>query len=183
MDYDERVDVFSYGMVLCELVSREQPSMSVFERVIPGFGLNNEEIEERANEGCPQGLLKVTMECVADEPDERPSLAKVIADLKDVYPETASGKAYDDGLADPAKLAAAATASGGGGGSGGGASGAAGSESDEGESAGTLENQATTTARLKSGSSGNMAGAHISLLELLTLGNQKVRTARAASCV
>lgn len=58
LDYDERVDIFSYGsstfrfffftcgfnvtslgLVLCELISRKQPSTSVFKRVIPGFGI------------------------------------------------------------------------------------------------------------------------------------------------
>lgn len=44
MDYDERIDVFSYGVILCELVSRKEPGMSVFKRVVPGFGINPDEI-------------------------------------------------------------------------------------------------------------------------------------------
>lgn len=44
IDYDERIDIFSYGLVLCEILSRKSPSLSVFKRVIPGFGLDPEEI-------------------------------------------------------------------------------------------------------------------------------------------
>jgi len=32
-------NVTSLGLVLCELISRKQPSTSVFKRVIPGFGI------------------------------------------------------------------------------------------------------------------------------------------------
>jgi len=40
MDYTEAVDVFSYGMILCELISRVAPSATNFKRVIPGFGID-----------------------------------------------------------------------------------------------------------------------------------------------
>lgn len=40
MDYTEQVDVFSYGMILCELISRKTPSATNFKRVIPGFGID-----------------------------------------------------------------------------------------------------------------------------------------------
>ena len=40
MDYSEQVDVFSYGMVLCELLSRKQPNATYFKRMIPGFGID-----------------------------------------------------------------------------------------------------------------------------------------------
>jgi len=40
MDYSELVDVFSFGMILAELISRAVPSGKIFKRVIPGFGLN-----------------------------------------------------------------------------------------------------------------------------------------------
>jgi len=82
MDYDERIDVFSYGVVLCELVSRKAPSMSVFRREVPGFGINSEEIKSRANEGCPPALIDVIIAAVEADPDQRISFAEVIARLK-----------------------------------------------------------------------------------------------------
>ena len=44
IDYDERIDIFSYGLVLCEILSRQSPSLTIFKRVVPGFGLDPEEI-------------------------------------------------------------------------------------------------------------------------------------------
>ena len=40
----QRVDIFSYGVVLCELLSRQPPSMSVFGRRPPNFGVDPNEI-------------------------------------------------------------------------------------------------------------------------------------------
>jgi len=40
MDYTELVDVFSFGMILCELLSRVSPTATNFKRVIPGFGID-----------------------------------------------------------------------------------------------------------------------------------------------
>lgn len=40
MDYTEQVDVFSFGMMLCELISRISPNATNFKRVLPGFGVD-----------------------------------------------------------------------------------------------------------------------------------------------
>lgn len=40
----QRVDIFSYGVVLCELLSRQPPSMTVFGRRPPNFGVDPNEI-------------------------------------------------------------------------------------------------------------------------------------------
>jgi hypothetical protein len=38
-EYDESVDVYSYGLVLAELISRIAPSLKDFSRVPPEFGI------------------------------------------------------------------------------------------------------------------------------------------------
>ena len=40
----QRVDIFSYGVVLCELLSRQQPAFKVFGRQPPHFGIDPNEI-------------------------------------------------------------------------------------------------------------------------------------------
>lgn len=74
LDYDERVDTFSYGLVLCEIISRKQPSTVVFKRVIPGFGIDGGEIRSRAEPGCPEEVIQMVVRCCDDTPDNRPAL-------------------------------------------------------------------------------------------------------------
>ena len=95
MDYDERVDIFSYGMVLCEVISRISPSMSNFKRVVPGFGIAAEEIRSLANPGCPDLLLTIACECCNDEPDRRPELVMAVSELKVAYRDL-TGEEYQD---------------------------------------------------------------------------------------
>ena len=95
MDYDERIDIFSYGVVLCEIVSRQAPSMSVFRREVPGFGINSDEIRTRANPGCPQDLIDLTIAAVEDDPDHRIPFATIIERLKAIY-QGVAGHAYTD---------------------------------------------------------------------------------------
>lgn len=42
MDYTESVDVFSFGMVLCEMLSCHRAA--TFERVVPGFGIREAQV-------------------------------------------------------------------------------------------------------------------------------------------
>lgn len=95
MDYDERIDIFSYGVVLCELIARKAPSMSIFRREVPGFGISSEEIKTRANEGCPPALTELVINTVESDPDHRPSFAEIIARLGEIY-EKIAGKPYTD---------------------------------------------------------------------------------------
>jgi len=95
MDYDQRVDIFSYGVVLCELISKVEPSISVFRREVPGFGLNNDEIRSRANEGIPEEVFSVIFDCVAADPDQRMPLPRCISKLKEIYGQIA-GKPYSE---------------------------------------------------------------------------------------
>ncbi|KJE90875.1 hypothetical protein CAOG_08582 [Capsaspora owczarzaki ATCC 30864] len=105
--YDEKVDVFSYGMVLCELISREHSS--TFERVIPGFGIASSEIYDRANGGCPEPLIQLTVDCVEDEPSKRPSMEAVVERLKRLYFDFV-GSEYEPLTSEPVSAPAAAAA-------------------------------------------------------------------------
>ncbi|KAJ3069934.1 hypothetical protein HDU98_007027 [Podochytrium sp. JEL0797] len=44
MPFDHRIDIFSYGIILCELAMEKIADMTVLTRAIPGFGINQDEI-------------------------------------------------------------------------------------------------------------------------------------------
>jgi len=104
MDYDERIDIFSYGMVLCEVISRKHPSVSTFKRMVPGFGVDSEEIRSLANPGCPENLLRLACECCYDEPDRRPELVMAVSELKVAYNELTEKEYIDEKDPEQTKL-------------------------------------------------------------------------------
>ena len=91
----ERIDIFSFGMVLCELLSGKSPSMSNFKRVIPGFGLDKDEIRAKALEGAPAEFVNMAIQCTEAEADHRPTLVDAITYLKDAYKEAANEELVD----------------------------------------------------------------------------------------
>ncbi|KAJ3022547.1 UNVERIFIED_CONTAM: hypothetical protein HDU68_009050 [Siphonaria sp. JEL0065] len=48
--FDHRIDIFSYGIILCELAMNKIAEGSVLTRLIPGFGINHDEVLEAVAE-------------------------------------------------------------------------------------------------------------------------------------
>jgi len=74
--YNEKVDVFAFGVLLCELVSLE----------VPFGGFTPFDIRSKVTKGerpplsrtCPRPIEKLIKECWHDEPKRRPSFAQVM---------------------------------------------------------------------------------------------------------
>ncbi|KAJ3090590.1 hypothetical protein HK102_003255 [Quaeritorhiza haematococci] len=95
MPFDTAVDIFSFGVILCEIacrivadtkpVSPSNPVTTthpVFKRVVPGFGLNAESIRGACNDGCPRDFLSLALECADDDKDKRPTWKEVLRRLR-----------------------------------------------------------------------------------------------------
>lgn len=72
LKYDEKVDVFSFGIVLCEIIGRVYADPEILPRS-SDFSLNVEAFKEKFCNDCPNGVLKLAVICSQMVPENRPS--------------------------------------------------------------------------------------------------------------
>jgi LIM domain kinase 1 len=73
--YDEKVDVFSFGIIMCEIIGRVQADPDFMPRT-DDFGLNQQQFIEafcRQDDPCPELFYKIAFHCCDLNPDRRPS--------------------------------------------------------------------------------------------------------------
>ncbi|KAG0015970.1 hypothetical protein BGZ80_009511 [Entomortierella chlamydospora] len=80
-DFDCSVDVFSFGVVLAEMMARHVVDPQHFQRVSPDMGISPDEILFRAQPGCPLELGELAIHCVQPLPQHRPKLREVVERL------------------------------------------------------------------------------------------------------
>ncbi|KAH1011758.1 hypothetical protein HUJ04_001055 [Dendroctonus ponderosae] len=69
--YDEKVDVFSFGIILCEIIGRVQADPDFLPRS-NDFGLNQAVFKEKFCQACPESFYKIVFLCTDLNPDKRP---------------------------------------------------------------------------------------------------------------
>ncbi|XP_053668716.1 LIM domain kinase 1 [Anopheles marshallii] len=69
--YDEKVDIFSFGIMLCEIIGRVQADPDYLPR-LPDFGLNEKVFREKFCGQCPEPFYKIAFLCCDLNPDKRP---------------------------------------------------------------------------------------------------------------
>ncbi|XP_059171821.1 LOW QUALITY PROTEIN: uncharacterized protein LOC131952901, partial [Physella acuta] len=74
--YDEKVDVFSFGIIVCETIARVTADPDYLPRSID-FGLNVEAFHKRFCANSPEPYFMLAVLCSQIEPDQRPSFEKV----------------------------------------------------------------------------------------------------------
>ena len=82
--YDEKVDVFSFGIIMCEIIGRVQADPDFMPRT-DDFGLNQQQFIEvfcRQDDPCPEMFYKIAFLCCDLNPDRRPSF-KALAEWFD----------------------------------------------------------------------------------------------------
>lgn len=82
--YDERVDIFSFGIVLCEIIGRVYADPDFLPRT-QEYGLNVKEFLERCwSKDCPAAFFPIAVLCCALEAEKRPVFAKLEEWLENV---------------------------------------------------------------------------------------------------
>ena len=70
-EYDEKVDIFSFGIVMCEIIGRVQADPDYLPRS-SDFGLNKKAFKEKFCANCPESFYTVAFLCCDLNPDRRP---------------------------------------------------------------------------------------------------------------
>ncbi|KAI5723020.1 hypothetical protein M8J76_017143 [Diaphorina citri] len=70
-EYDETVDVFSYGIVLCEIIGRVPADPDYLPRS-PDFGLDQTDFRNKFCASCPEPFVRIAFLCCDLNPDQRP---------------------------------------------------------------------------------------------------------------
>ncbi|XP_030647477.1 LIM domain kinase 2 [Chanos chanos] len=75
--YDEKVDVFSFGIVLCEIIGQVYADPECLPRTLD-FGLNVEKFREKfLPDDCPPAFFPLAVACCDLVPDNRPAFQKL----------------------------------------------------------------------------------------------------------
>uniref|UniRef100_A0A8C6KQL4 dual-specificity kinase n=1 Tax=Nothobranchius furzeri TaxID=105023 RepID=A0A8C6KQL4_NOTFU len=78
--YNEKVDVFAYGIILCEIIARIQADPDILPRTAD-FGLDVEAFQLMV-EDCPPDFLDLAISCCNMNANLRPSFSQIVAVLE-----------------------------------------------------------------------------------------------------
>ncbi|OQR93157.1 kinase [Thraustotheca clavata] len=93
-DYNDRADIYSFGVVLIELICRREVNKNDFLMRVPAknFVIDPEEFHANVPAGCPPSLVLLADNCTSFEPEGRPSSQEVVEWLEDLRNEMQDAK-------------------------------------------------------------------------------------------
>jgi LIM domain kinase 1 len=80
-EFDLPTDVFSLGVIFCEIASRTLADDNHFKRGAPTFALDESEIRKRASSGCPEAFIQLCIDCTRPDQNARPTTREILQRL------------------------------------------------------------------------------------------------------
>ncbi|XP_026857022.2 dual specificity testis-specific protein kinase 2 [Electrophorus electricus] len=80
--YNEKADVFSYGIILCEIIARIQADPDYLPRT-ENFGLDYHAFQHMVGD-CPSDFLQLAFNCCNMDPKLRPSFSDIVKRLEEI---------------------------------------------------------------------------------------------------
>merc|ERR1719270_2332613 len=78
--YDQTADIFSLGIILCEMIARVDADPDTLPRT-QNFGVEYKAFSALCPD-CPPEFLKLAFSCVSISPSSRPVVSQLVADLR-----------------------------------------------------------------------------------------------------
>ncbi|XP_028420551.1 dual specificity testis-specific protein kinase 2 [Perca flavescens] len=78
--YNEKVDVFAYGIILCEIIARIQADPDILPRT-EDFGLDVDTFQQMVGD-CPPDFLELAIACCNMNSKLRPSFSQIVVELE-----------------------------------------------------------------------------------------------------
>ncbi|KAJ3770517.1 kinase-like domain-containing protein [Lentinula raphanica] len=89
-EFDLPTDIFSFGIILCEITARKLADDHHFKRAAPTFSIDADEVRNLANPGCPPDLISLCIECCSSDPAARPTTRQILERLRIIEAEVLS---------------------------------------------------------------------------------------------
>lgn len=86
-EFDLPTDIFSLGIILCEIAARKLASEYTFKRSPPSFSVDPDEVRRLASPGCPPAFIELCLNCVKEDPRARPTTREILERLRDIETE------------------------------------------------------------------------------------------------
>ncbi|XP_078417126.1 dual specificity testis-specific protein kinase 2 isoform X1 [Cetorhinus maximus] len=80
--YNEKADVFSYGIILCEIIARVQADPDYLPRTV-NFGLDYDAFQNMVGD-CPPSFLQLAFNCCNMDPKLRPSFPEIVKMIEEI---------------------------------------------------------------------------------------------------
>jgi serine/threonine protein kinase len=84
MSYDQRAEVYSFGLLMCEIIVRLKIEETIPRTPVTEFGLDHAGYRALVPKECPKEFLEVALKCCAYEPKDRPEFRDVTKMLRKI---------------------------------------------------------------------------------------------------
>ncbi|XP_066979442.1 dual specificity testis-specific protein kinase 2 isoform X1 [Macrobrachium rosenbergii] len=79
--YDHRVDVFSFGIIVCEMIARCDADPDILPRT-HNFGVHYHDFYQMCQQDCPAAFLQMAFQCCQIDPATRPTFEELTVKLE-----------------------------------------------------------------------------------------------------
>lgn len=89
-EFDLPTDIFSLGVIFCEILARRLADDHHFKRSAPTFAIDPVEVHNLATPGCPPDLIALSLQCLSTDPTARPTTRDILDRLRIIEAEVLS---------------------------------------------------------------------------------------------
>ncbi|KAJ3498601.1 hypothetical protein NLJ89_g10198 [Agrocybe chaxingu] len=89
-EFDLSTDIFSLGIIFCEIGARKLADDHHFKRHPPTFGIDVNEVKKLMSAGYPEDFYQLCIDCCATDPKDRPTTRDILDRLRTIEAEVLS---------------------------------------------------------------------------------------------